>query len=104
MFGGGRNRYKKSRGRIGVKPVKPTGLCNGDPPAGWPANDRLLVLLTKHIGAELAYEKLERAAIVAEAGEAHLGKPSRSVGSGEYAQALRDWDPVKEPMPLLGFP
>lgn len=66
--------------------------------------DPILAILTKYLGPDLAAEKLERLAIVTEAGEAHLGKPTRSVASDEYAQALRDWDPAKEPMPVKGYP
>lgn len=70
----------------------------------WPTNDAMLMMLAKYIGLELAYERLERAAIVADSGQAHVGKAARTVSADGYGEALRALDPAREPMPIRGYP
>ncbi len=69
----------------------------------WPANDRVLGMVTKYIGEDMAYAKLERMAIVAEQWDVPLRAGRVVCGEVEYGEALRGWDPCRELMPVRGY-
>lgn len=69
----------------------------------WPESDKVLMLVGRHIGMELAFEKLERHAIVCGEPDVPLRAAGMVHGDHEYKQALLAWRPECELMPVMGY-
>ncbi len=69
----------------------------------WPANDLLLVMVSRYVGEGMAMEKLERHAICCAEGDVVM-RPGRVIyGDHEYRLALLAWRPECELMPVRGY-